>query len=87
MAESVLVTNSSSNVNKESNFHIPSKVPFNRPKDGNASLNREGEIKTFALVNFRKMLFAERILKNAAYLIAGPRKQCLFTHYESTSRK
>ena len=70
----------SSNVNKESNFNTPIRGPFHRPKDRIAVINGAGKIKTSGLGNFKKMLFAEGISKNAADFTTGARRQGSITH-------
>lgn len=53
---------------------INSSRSFKGPKDGKTSTNREGNVKTSGLGNFRYKLFTE-ILKNAADLITGTRRR------------
>ena len=83
LAKSVLVSPSSSDVSRQTNFYSTSKGSFNGSKDGKASINRERKIKTSGLDNFREKLFAEGILKNAAELITSAKRQGSITHYKS----
>ena len=75
LAKSVLVSTSSSDVSRETDFNSTSRGSFNGPKDGKGSINRERKIKTSGLDNFREKLFAEGISKNAAEHITSAKRQ------------
>ena len=75
LAESVVVSTSSANVNKESTFDTPSSGPFNGTKDGKVSTNRERKIQTSGLENCREKKFSEGTSNNDANPITGARKQ------------
>ena len=83
LAQSVVVSTSSTNVNRETNSNTSRKGSLNGPKVGEAFTHRDREIKTSALDNFRGKLFAEGISKNATYLITGAKRQGSISHYES----
>ena len=87
LAQSVVVSTSSTNVNRETNSNTSRKGSLNGPKVGEAFTHRDREIKTSALDNFREKLFAEGISKNATDLITGAKRQGSISHYESAWRK
>ena len=87
MAQSLVVSTSSANVNRETNSDTSRKGSLNGPKVGEEFTHRDREIKTSALGNFRQKLFAEGISKNATDLITGAKRQGSTSHYESAWRK
>ena len=87
LAKSVLVSTLSSDVSRQTDFDSLSRGSFNEPKNGKAFINREREIKTSVLYNFREKLFAEGISKNTTELIPNGKRQGSITHYKSTWRK
>ena len=82
LAQSVVVSTSSTNVNRETNSNTSRKESLNGPKVGEAFIHRDREIKTSALDNFREKLFAEGISKNATDLIRGAKRQGSISNYE-----
>ena len=83
LAKSVLVSPSSSDVSRQTNFDSTSRGSFNGFKDGKASINRERKIKTSGRDNFREKLFLEGISKDTAECIISAKRQGSITHYES----
>ena len=87
LAQSVVVSTSSTNLSRETNSNTSRKGSLNGPKVGEAFTHRDREIKTSALDNFKEKLFAEGISKNATDLITDAKRQGSISHYESAWRK
>ena len=87
MANTVLVTSASSNVNKE--YLVISKCSkyFDRAKQTKSPVDRKTRLATPGMDSFREELSAEKISEESAILIANARRPGTVSQYESALRK
>ena len=78
LAHSVVVSTSSTNVNRETNANTSRKGSLNGLKVGEAFTHRDRKIKTSALDNFREKLFAEEFQKTLQTLSQVPKDKVQF---------
>ena len=79
LAQSVVVSTSSTNVNRETNSNTSRKGSLNGPKVGEAFTHRDRKIKTSALDNFRKSYLQKEFQKTLQTLSQVPKTRFNFT--------
>ena len=82
LAKLVLVSTSSSDVSRKTDFDSTSREFLNGLKDGKAFIDRERKTKTSGVDNFWEKLLAEGISKNAAELITSAKRKSSAILYE-----